>query len=173
MRTCSILALLVPVALVGCAGTAPGAPTRTGPPPEYEEETVSSTNASPAPTASPNPAVSVTAGPAPAAGPTPGSDEGRGVSTLQRELSGAFAAVNGDFSKCYDAELARAPDAKGRMLLRVVVSEIGLVTESRAVPGHSFSKAFEECVLAIPPRLKFGKSTTATAVTLPLDFARP
>jgi hypothetical protein len=138
---------------LGCAGTPRVAPTGHGPPPEYEEEN----------TPNPNP----TALPDRVYNPNPPS------STRERELTGAFASVNSDFSKCYDAELARTPYAKGRVLLRVVVSEVGLVTESRAIPGHSFSKGFEECVVAIPLRLKFGKSTTATAVTLPLDFARP
>lgn len=174
-RPRSVMGVLLVFSLVsmmaGCKPTVQ-APVRSGPAPEYEPEASPATSAT-APGSPSLPPAMASAAPANTLAPAASSPSMPAPSPRQVELSAAFASVNADFRACYEAELVKSPAAKGRVLLRVVISDVGVVTESRAVPGHPFSTEFEACATAIPRRLKFGKATEPVLVTQPLNFTHP
>jgi len=82
-----------------------------------------------------------------------------------------IAAHSTEVGRCYEAELARSPGARGRVTVRFAIAPDGRVSESEIASATFEAPELERCLLEEVCRWAFPSPSGVVTVSYPFEFA--
>jgi hypothetical protein len=88
-----------------------------------------------------------------------------------REIQPVMQKARPRFRACYENALKFAPEAQGRVQVKITIAPTGKVPVASATHTGNLPPQVASCVAAVTRTLEFPKSRESTSVSYPLSFS--